>query len=58
MESINPDDIADLDYNQISIITLKNGNIITIDDTIPSKKPKNRQQKETALVVIKYPKNS
>ena len=40
MESINPDDISDLDHNQISIITLKNGNIITIDDTIPAKKPK------------------
>ena len=38
MESINPDDIEDLDYNQISLITLKNGNMISIDNTIPSKK--------------------
>ena len=38
METINSDDINDLDYKQISIITLKNGNIITIDDTIPSTK--------------------
>ena len=43
MESINPDDIEDLDPKQISIITLKNGNIITIDDTLPSKKLKNNK---------------
>ena len=49
MESINPDDIADLDYNQISIITLKNGNIITIDDTIPSKKPKKQTTKRNSF---------
>jgi len=47
MESINPDDIEDIDPKQISIITLKNGNIIAIDDTIPSKKQKNNKDKNT-----------
>ena len=41
MESINPNDIDDIDHNLISLITLKNGNVISIDDSIPAKKNKN-----------------
>lgn len=44
MESINPDDIGDIDYRQISIITLKNGNMISIDETVPSKKSNKKTQ--------------
>ena len=46
MESINPDDIDDIDHNQISIITLKNGNMISIDETVPSKKANKKTQKD------------
>jgi len=46
MESINPDDIDDIDHKQISIITLKNGNMISIDETVPSKKSSKKKQKD------------
>ena len=46
MESINPDDIEDIDKSQISIITLKNGNMISIDETVPSKKANKKTQKD------------
>ena len=46
MESINPDDIDDIDHKQISIITLKNGNMISIDETVPSKKTNKKTQKD------------
>lgn len=49
MESINPDDIEDLDYNQISLITLKNGNMISIDNTIPSKKSRKSKEKRNSF---------
>ena len=42
METINPDDIDDIARDQISIITLKNGNMITIDDMVPAKKTKKK----------------
>lgn len=45
MESINPNDIDDIDHNLISLITLKNGNMISIDDSIPAKKNKNASNK-------------
>ena len=45
MESINPDDIDDLDHNLISLITLKNGNMLSIDDSIPPKKKKKNSDK-------------
>ena len=45
METINPDDIDDISHDQISIITLKNGNMIKIDDTVPAKKTKKNKDK-------------
>lgn len=50
MESINPDDIEDIDYNQISLITLKNGNLITIDKTIPAKKSRKNKEKRNSFL--------
>lgn len=46
MESINPNDIFNLDINNISLITLKNGDMIIIDNTIPEKgdNKKNKQK--------------
>ena len=37
METINPNDITEVDKNSISLITLKNGNMIMIDDSVPEK---------------------
>jgi hypothetical protein len=37
MESINPNDIMSLDLNTISYLTLKNGNMILLDDSVPQK---------------------
>ena len=37
MESINPSDIADLDFDSISFITLKTGDMIMIDNSVPKK---------------------
>lgn len=44
MESINPNDIMSLDMEQISYVTLKNGDMILIDDSIPQKS--NKEKKE------------
>lgn len=45
MTSINPDDIDDIDHNQITSITLKNGSMIIIDGSVPSKRDKNKREK-------------
>ena len=37
MESIHPNDITTLDMDQISYVTMKNGNMILVDDTVPQK---------------------
>jgi hypothetical protein len=37
METIHPNNIPDLDINTISLITLKNGNMIMIDDSVAEK---------------------
>ena len=37
MESIHPNDLMSLDTDSISYITLKNGNMILIDDSVPQK---------------------
>ena len=37
MELINPNGIIILDVNKISYLTLKNGNMVMLDDTIPQK---------------------
>ena len=41
MESINPKDILKMDIYTISFITLKNGDMIMIDESIPEKNPSN-----------------
>ena len=37
METIHPNDIQELDADTFSFITLKNGNMIMIDDSVPQK---------------------
>ena len=37
MESINPSDIANLDFDSISFITFKTGDMIMIDNSVPKK---------------------
>jgi hypothetical protein len=44
METIHPNDIQELDADTFSFITLKNGNMIMIDDSVPEK-PKTTQKK-------------
>ena len=57
MESINPNDILNLDLDTISLITLKNGNILFIDDSIPEKLNKKKNiQKSTKLNRTNGPK--
>ena len=52
MESINPNDIFNLDINNISLITLKNGDMIIIDNTVPEKggNKKNKQKSRNTNV--------
>ena len=44
METIHPNDIQELDADTFSFITLKNGNMIMIDDSVPEK-PKTTKRK-------------
>ena len=44
METIHPNNIQDLDTDVISFITLKNGNMIMVDDSAPEK-PKKEKSK-------------
>ena len=44
MEAINPNDIEELDTGAISYITLKNGNKLMIDDSVPQKLKKEKNQ--------------
>ena len=37
MEAINPNDVANLDFNTFSFITLKNGDIIMVDGSVKAK---------------------
>ena len=52
MESINPNDIFNLDIYNISLITLKNGDMIIIDNTVPEKggNKKNKQKSRNTNV--------
>lgn len=43
MESIHPNDIITLDMNQISYVTLKNGDMILIDESVPERPNKNKK---------------
>lgn len=45
MESINPNDINELDTGTISYITLKNGNMVMVDDSVPEKLKKEKNIK-------------
>ena len=45
MESINPNDINELDTGTISYITLKNGNMVMVDDSVPEKLKKEKNVK-------------
>ena len=49
-ESINPDDIVDLNHKEISKIILKSGNTIKIDETVPSKKLKKIKEKRNSFL--------
>jgi len=44
MESIHPNDIITMDLNSISYLTLKNGNMVLIDDSIPEKGNKEKMK--------------
>ena len=49
METIHPNNIPDLDINTISLITLKNGNMIMIDDTVAEKPRIKKLQTDSEL---------
>ena len=51
MESIHPNDIMTLDLDSISYVTLKNGNMILIDDSVPQKSntEKNNNQIKSSI---------
>ena len=44
MESIHPNDIITMDLNSISYLTLKNGNMLLIDDSVPEKGNKEKMK--------------
>ena len=44
MESIHPNDIITMDLNTISYLTLKNGNMVLIDDSVPEKGNKDKMK--------------
>ena len=44
METINPSDVGQLDFNSISFITLKNGNMIVIDGSVKAKNNSRKQK--------------
>ena len=47
MESIHPNDIITMDLNSISYLTLKNGNMVLIDDSVPEKGNKDNLPKSS-----------
>ena len=49
MEIIHPNNIPDLDINTISLITLKNGNMIMIDDAVAEKPSMKKIQSDSEL---------
>ena len=49
METIHPNDISDVDKDSISLITLKNGNMIMIDDSVPEKPKTEKKQTNTEI---------
>ena len=47
---LHPNDIGDLDKNQISLISLKDGNMIVIDDDAPEKPKSQKKSAETVAI--------
>ena len=45
MESINPKDFSEIDISTIEYLTLKNGNMILLDETAPEMKNKTKKIK-------------
>ena len=45
MESINPRDFSEIDLSTIEYLTLKNGNMILLDDTVPERQIKIKRNK-------------
>ena len=48
-DTINPNDIEELDTGTISYITLKNGNMIMIDESVPQKLNKGKNHKNLEI---------
>ena len=48
METIHPNNIQDLNKDEISLITLKNGNMIMIDDSAPEKPNKEKTKSDNS----------
>ena len=48
-DTINPNDIEELDTGTISYITLKNGNMIMIDESVPQKLNKGKNHKNIEI---------
>ena len=49
MKAIHPNDIITMDLNSISYLTLKNGDMVLIDESVPEKENKEN---------VKLPKSS
>ena len=56
MESIHPNDIMTLDMTKVSYVTLKDGSMIVIDDSIPEKGNKDKKDIPAASNKNKLPK--
>ena len=56
MESIHPNDIMTLDMKKVSYVTLKDGSMIVIDDSVPEKGNKDKKDFPIASNESKTPK--
>ena len=69
METINPKNLIDIDPSTVSFITLKDGNIIMLDDSAPVKPSKekiksipeeeknNKEEKSKIILAVSFPMN-
>ena len=69
METINPKNLIDIDPSTVSFITLKDGNIIMLDDSAPIKPSKektksipeeeknNKEEKSKIILAVSFPMN-
>ena len=53
MESIHPNDIITMDLSTISYLTLKNGNMVLIDDSVPEKGNKEKMKLPKSSIFTK-----